>query len=204
MSMTISGLDRAISDLRNNYNQNVGRLRSAEDRLRNLEEDKAERQSLEVMYREELAVILSAGAQQLELAANQLAGAASYAIQQVFGEEYEELTIKTDASGSATIAEIFIHKYFEGDIVTTDPFENNGGGVNDVISGLLKISALEGYDPPIENALLSDEMSKHVSEEYREAFALVLRELSHRLNRQVILSTHDSALTVASDNIIRF
>lgn len=202
--MNYRQLSESIDNTRAKYNQDVGRLHGAEERLDLNLKQKAERDADEIMYREELAVILSAGAKQLNTAAETLSAAASYAVQKVFGNDYEGLSIEPDASGNSTIAKIVLRKYYNGEIMPADPFEDNGGGVCDVVSGILKFSALNSYDPPVENAFITDEMSKHVSEEYRESFALVLRELSKKLGRQVIFSTHDTALAISSDNLINF
>lgn len=192
-----------IEDLRKRYNIDTGKLQSAQERIGVLRTRRAECEEKDMMYREELAVILSAGARQLQLAAENLASAANYSIQTVFGSDYHSLAIEADATGSAAVANITLYKYEGGELYPADPYEDNGGGVNDVASALLKLGALVGYEPTVQNALLCDEPSKHVSGKYREGLAKVFRDMSHNTGRQIIMSTHDPAMAVASDNLIQ-
>lgn len=195
---------QVLTDKKARINMAKGRLAAHIDDADALRSEIERLESVEVMYRSELKVITQASTEQISAAAEGLARFANYAIPVVFGGEYERLDITPDSSGPSSKAAITIWKR-EGDkLHDADPYEDNGGGVNDVVSSQLKLGALTGYYPPVENAFIADEMSKHVSAKYREGLALVIRDICHNTGRQVIMVTHDPALTIASDNVIDF
>lgn len=163
-----------------------------------------EHASRDIMLKEELNIILKANAVQIRFAADNLTKGINHTLPLVFGSEYEGVDIVSDSTGSATTAQFVIKKMYNGTIYEADPYEDNGGGICDPISILAKLAALMSFSPPIENALLADEPTKHVSAEYRDGLAKVFRELSHAGKRQIIISTHDPALAVAADHVIVF
>jgi hypothetical protein len=198
----IREVDQKINYFKETLFTKKGKRESLQESLIELEDLYEDLNAKDSMYREELVIILRASAKQLESAAENLASAANYSIPTVFGSDYEKLTIELDSSGRSTLAEIRLYKTENGETYSADPYEDNGGGVNDVASVLLKLGALIGYRPKVENALICDEPSKHVSGNYREGLAEVFRNLSHKSGRQIIMVTHDPAMTVASDNVI--
>lgn len=193
---------QAISDKKTKVNMAKGRLSAHTDDADALRAEIALLESQEIMYRSELKVITQASTEQIAAAAEGLARFANYAIPVVFGGEYEKLDITPDSTGTSPKASIVLWKRDGENLYDADPYEDNGGGVNDVISAQFKLGALIGYYPPVENAFIADEMSKHVSAKYREGLALVIRDVCHSTGRQVIMVTHDPALSIASDNII--
>lgn len=202
--MNLRELDGFIEKINNDYQMNLGRKLSLEEAIEEGEKRKMTLAANDTMFREELAVIMSANAKQIKSAAEMLSSAASYSLNTVFGSEYESLDIELDFSSANTRANIVLKKHFEGEVYDGDPHEDNGGGVNDVVSSLLKLSALTGYEPAVDNALLADEPSKHLSAKYREGLAQIYREMAEKAGRQIIMCTHDPAITVAADKIISF
>ena len=155
------------------------------------------------MFQEEFEVILSAGLEQVRETCDLLGASAENALKRVFGADYEKFEIRPDITGSKNLADIVLHKHYEGETYEGHPFDDNGGGVNDVISAMLKLTTINLMDPPIENAFIPDEITKHVSHEYREEVAEIFKEISHTTRRQIIFTTQDDTVAIAADNLIR-
>ena len=77
----------------------------------------------------------------------------------------------------------------EGEL-EVDPQKSCGGGVNDIISLVLKI------------ILILDESLKFLSRNYLEQASSFISDISKRMNLQVILVSHKPELEVNCDNII--
>jgi DNA repair exonuclease SbcCD ATPase subunit len=75
-----------------------------------------------------------------------------------------------------------------------DPLGSRGGGVVDIVSLALRIVILELYTPRIDGPLMLDEPTKQLSKEFSDRAAELLRAISERTGRQIILVTHDPVL----------
>ncbi len=71
-----------------------------------------------------------------------------------------------------------------------DPLKATGGGVVDVIAIALRATALVLSYPKKRRLLILDEPFKFVSEEYREAIAQLILDLSNELGVQFVIVTH--------------
>lgn len=154
-----------------------------------------------IQYMEEMEVINKAGAKQLEIAVENMRNLSSYAIQKIYSGEYDG-TKFTIEPGDKTRLIISLVKNFEDGKYDADPEQDDAGGVNDALSVVLKIAAVMGYEPFVDNAILADEPTKHVSHAYREPFAKFLKEIVDMTGRQMIVISHDPVLAVAADNVI--
>lgn len=155
-----SKIKRMSENMAADYHVALGKKEAAEERLYTAEASKNAYESRENVLREELNVILKAGVKQLEYAADNLSDAATHTMRNVFGPEYTKLKIELDTSSRDSLATILVGKMDEGVEYFAEPYEDNGGGMNDTISTVLKLSALIGYEPDVDNALLADEPSK--------------------------------------------
>jgi len=86
----------------------------------------------------------------------------------------------------------------------TDPYEDNGGGVIDILGIGLLIISLQSAEPPIDGPVLIDEPFKMVSEEFIPALANFIRKISDDFGRQIIVVTHNKYLANTFDTKIDF
>lgn len=115
----------------------------------------------------------------------------SFALQSVFGEDYEfRTTIEIKRNAPWADFHVVSAEYTE----PANPLLSRGGGVVDIISMALRIVFLELYTPEINGPLLLDEPTKQLSKEYSGRAAELLSAISDRTGRQIILVTHDSVL----------
>ena len=82
-----------------------------------------------------------------------------------------------------------------------DPQKSCGGGVNDIISLVLKIIFI--YLKNSERILILDESLKFLSRNYLEQASSFIQSLSERMNLQIILVSHKRELEVSCDNLIK-
>ena len=87
----------------------------------------------------------------------------------------------------------------EGEL-EVDPQKSCGGGVNDIISLVLKIIFI--YLKGSTRILILDESLKFLSRNYLEQASSFISDISKRMNLQVILVSHKPELEVNCDNII--
>ena len=78
--------------------------------------------------------------------------------------------------------------------------ETFGGGVEDVVSTVLKLVFAQLLD--IEGPIWIDEPGKWIDDESSVRFAKFLNKLSHKFNRQLLLITHKSDIQNVADNVI--
>ena len=81
-----------------------------------------------------------------------------------------------------------------------DPQKSCGGGVNDIISLVLKIIFI--YLKGSTRILILDESLKFLSRNYLEQASSFISDISKRMNLQLILVSHKPELEVNCDNII--
>ena len=81
-----------------------------------------------------------------------------------------------------------------------DPQKSCGGGVNDIISLVLKMIFI--YLKTSNRILILDESLKFLSRNYLEQASSFIRDISERMNLQIILVSHKPELEVGCDNLI--
>ncbi len=81
-----------------------------------------------------------------------------------------------------------------------DPQKSCGGGVNDIISLVLKIIFI--YLKNSTRILILDESLKFLSRNYLEQASSFIQDISERMNLQIILVSHKPELEVGCDNLI--
>ena len=101
--------------------------------------------------------------------------------------------------GDKSVADWMVESKEGGHTVAGDPEDSNGGGVVDVVSLALRLALLELTRPKPGGPVLLDEVGKHVSAQYAPNVAMFLRGYARRTGRQVILVTHQAALSGIAD-----
>lgn len=201
----VSFLNSKLDEAKQKHFKAVGQRETVVEDIQRKKESIVAFERRDIQLTEEMSVVQKTGARQLQTAATAMANAATYSIQNILEPDYLGLEFEITSDERTTKAVPVLKKVGpDGTIYSANPYEDNGGGVNDIISISLKLAALSGYQPTIENALLLDEPSKHLSKGYRDGLSLVLRDLSNSTNRQVIAVTQDDTLAMHADNKITF
>ena len=129
----------------------------------------------------------------------QLSSIVTSAIQAIFKKNYE-FKIDFIQKRNKTEADIYLldekgNKFY--------PQHDNGGGVVDVVAFSLRLACWRINNPKTRSMMIFDEPLKFVSEEYKEAVSDFLKEISEKMNMQIIMITHEKAFVEKADNIIR-
>lgn len=93
----------------------------------------------------------------------------------------------------------FLIKGIDGNSFSGSLEDTKGGGVLDVVCLVLRI--VLAYVFKIEGPILVDEPTRFVDETHNPRVGSLLRELSERFKRQIILITHSSQLAAYGDKI---
>ena len=91
-----------------------------------------------------------------------------------------------------------IKELVDGKQRTFDPSEDMGGGIVDIISFALRIVLWNLEKPRSRNVIILDEPMKNLGKMVSLA-GQVLREISHKLNFQLIIITHEDELIEIAD-----
>lgn len=119
------------------------------------------------------------------------------ALETCFPDEYE-FSIVFDIRAGKTEARLsFISKRTGKEI---DPMNASGGGVVDLTAFALRIASY-ALDRDCDNVIILDEPYRFISKNLLESVAHVLKTLSERLNLQVIMVTHESAMVDCADRV---
>ena len=112
-------------------------------------------------------------------------------IKTVFGEEYD-FAVVVDRRGGKTSVDFQLSK--DGENV--DLMEASGGGVVDVVSFALRLSAVVLMRDRCRRILILDEPFKFLSADHRGKMADLLETLSSDMGMQIIMVTHASEFCV--------
>lgn len=106
--------------------------------------------------------------------------------------------------GKTAGIEFIVRTNLDGEAIETPVLEARGGGVSAVIGVLLRITTLLLSGDKLRRVLVLDESFSHVSADHLEALGQFLRVLVDRTGLQIILVTHQSALTEFADKVYKF
>lgn len=120
------------------------------------------------------------------------------ALDAIFPDKYI-FEIQFNISYGKTIAELVFISKQSGYVV--DPMLASGGGVVDICSFALRLACWT-LSKGIDKVIILDEPFRFLSKNLQERAGTLLKELSNRLNIQIILTTHLDALIDAADNTI--
>lgn len=104
--------------------------------------------------------------------------------------------------GNKTSVEISMVRKCGNGMVVKRQIDGFGGGVADTMALPLKLIVLLN-DGEYDKVLVTDEPGKHLDSERVVKFAEFLKEVSHRLGVQIIMSSHWDAMKDAADTVHR-
>lgn len=175
------------------------------DRLNKL---KLEREELEAKM-EDLNIDLSEKAsialqklskQQRDSAKVRLEELGTQALKYSISDKYR-MIIKIDEVRKRPSATVIILDEETG--IETNPLDDNGGGIVDIISIALRIVMLQSITPIIDGPIILDEPFKMVSRDYVPMLSDFLLKVCKDFNRQIIVVTHNEYLAESCTNKIR-
>lgn len=138
---------------------------------------------------------------QRETARSRLEELGTMALQYSLGPDYE-MRIEITESRKKPQAEVYVLHL--PTLLKTDPMEENGGGVIDILSVAMRFVIIQSHvDPVIEGPIILDEPFKMVSEEYIPMLVEFVQKIASDFGRQVILITHNTYLAQTCPDIIR-
>lgn len=82
-----------------------------------------------------------------------------------------------------------------------DIIHSSGGTIADLITFPLKVSLLLKWSPQLSRIMLMDEQFKFVAAQDREPLAEFIRQISEKLNLQILLVTHMPELTARAHRV---
>lgn len=125
------------------------------------------------------------------------------ALQAVFDDDILEFRVRLGERAGQPTAEWEVAGIYGNEIVANSPEDGRGGGIVDVVSLALRLALLELSRPKPDGPVVLDEPGKHLSQEYAPNLAAFLKTYAGRTGRQVLLVTHNQALTEAADRSYR-
>lgn len=109
----------------------------------------------------------------------------------VWPERDYRVEILTERKRNHTESQIVIYKK---EVLITDPVEEMGGGVIDVISFALRLVCLLMSKPTRRKVLFLDEPFRQIHESKSDAICVMLESLSKEMSIQIVMVTHNSNL----------
>ena len=86
--------------------------------------------------------------------------------------------------------------------IPLDPMLTDAGGTLNIISLALRIVLMEVASPKIQGFIVSDESFANLSEEHVEQASQFLKEISQKMNRQIIAISHQTKMLDSADKLI--
>ena len=132
---------------------------------------------------QELAQIVAQGIQQK--AHDRIASVTSKCLETIFEEPYRFQIIFERKRGKTEARLVF-----ERDGLEIEPLTASGGGVIDVASFALRLSAISLTKPHVRKIMILDEPFRFLSAEYRPRVRDMLQELAEEYGFQFVMVTH--------------
>lgn len=84
-----------------------------------------------------------------------------------------------------------------------DPLTSSGGGTVDIASMALRVAIWSLTQPKTRNVLILDEPFRFLSKEYQIKASIMLKELSKKLQLQIIMVSHSEFLIEGADKVFQ-
>ena len=134
----------------------------------------------------------------LQSAHERIENVATFALQSILGDPTNRFVFEFVSRRNQSEVDIFNEK---PDGSREDPLSDCGGTYCDILSNALltAVCQLLGVNTP----LFLDEVGKQISPDIAPRFGQFLRDISHKLGRQIILITHNSPVGEYGDKCFR-
>lgn len=131
-----------------------------------------------------------------------LSETSSNAIQMVWDDNME-VDMNIQIKRGVPNADLFIRQTSDGHVLETDPAQEEGGGLADIVSAstFMSLGMLVGDNNKAPYFL--DEPTKYVSKGNSDNVAKFLKEIVDYSQKQTILITHDSVIAESGDKVFK-
>lgn len=197
MMEAVMSMDTAVKQLRALYDQaKVLDLQTLRDKKK-LEADKDAMTNKMKLLEEAQAFLQKVATDTQQHLKFQIEDIVNLALETCFPGEYEFSIVFDIRAGKTEASLSFISKRTGREI---DPMNASGGGVVDLTAFALRIASY-ALDRDCDNTIILDEPYRFISKNLLESVANVLRTLSERLNLQIIMVTHETAMVDVADRL---
>ena len=185
-----------IQLLRNKLEQAKGQLQQTQYSLTSLQRELEEKRIYLHKHEEAREIIRKVGMSTQQELQFHITDIVSLALDSVFDNPYK-FSVDFVQRRNKTECDL----YFVRDGNKIDPLTASGVGAVDVASFALRIASWSMARPRTRNVIILDEPFRFLSENYQEQASLMLKEISQRIGIQLIIITHELALTTNADKI---
>lgn len=193
----INSLDRNVAYLQSKLDDNIKRKHQLESNIASEEEMKN-------IYSKGAALFKETSLNCQQQTNERISNIITKLYQFVF-ENNDKVIIQTDIKRNVPVASILIETERNGEKITLDPVEEEGGGKLDIISLGLRLAGLLLYTPSLNRVLILDEPLKNLStnetsaKAFRQRTAEFLKMVCEEYGIQIIMTTHDKAFVDIAD-----
>lgn len=203
MLLDMDELLHGLNAMKKKYNEDRGIVKKLEEIREEQQKTLDELDVTQTQLEMEKLLLQDAATEARKSATEVLQSMASQALQYIIGEEIS-LSIRLDEKGNTPTADFFVHIQYGSTKIETDPAEEEGGGIADIVAFSTLIAMLQLTGKGNVAPIFLDEPSKYVSKGYSEQVAKFLYDVSHSFDRQVFMVTHDEYLSKSGDMSYRF
>ena len=189
--MTIQYLRQKLERKKGQQTQLQSDLQTAKSKEENI--------SSEIINTEQAQAIIQIVAQKTqEELEYRLSEIVSLALAAVFDDPYK-LKVDFVIRRGKTECDLLFEK--NGEIF--DPLTSSGGGAVDIASMALRVAIWSLTQPRTRNVLILDEPFRFLSKEYQVKASIMLKELSKKLELQIIMVSHSEFLIEGADKVFQ-
>jgi DNA repair exonuclease SbcCD ATPase subunit len=187
-----------IKNLRNKLEQSKGAKAQLETSLTNLQVQLKEKGRSLRQHEQAKEIIRTVGQKTQEQIQFHIEDIVSMALDAVFDNPYK-FSVEFIQRRNKTECDL----YFVRDGNKVDPLTASGVGAVDVAAFALRIASWSMSTPHSRNTIILDEPFRFLSKNYQEQASLMLNEISQKLGIQMIIISHEEALTENVDAIFQ-
>lgn len=183
-----------IQQLRNSLERQKGQRDQIKQMIRETKEKIKEKKHDLRQHEQAREIIKEIGLKTQQQLQYHISDITSLALEAVFDDPYE-LVAEFVQRRNKTECDL----YFLRNDVRVDPLSASGGGAIDVASFALRIASWSMQRPRSRNVLILDEPFHWVSNDLKPKASELLKQVSEKLNLQLIMITHSELLTQSAD-----
>lgn len=185
-----------LQELRNTIEQRKGKRDLILEEIKELKRDIRQEQRSLKYHEQAREIIREVGIKTQQQLSFHISNITSLALEAVFDNPYA-LVAEFVQRRNKTECDLFLTR--NGNQV--DPLSAAGGGVVDIASFALRVALWSMQRPKSRNTLILDEPFKHLSTDLLPKASLMLKEISEKLDLQIIMVTHSDELVEEANKI---
>jgi DNA repair exonuclease SbcCD ATPase subunit len=183
-----------IQSLRNHVEQQKGARKSVLAAKAESEQNKKSYEKSLINHEDAREIIRTVGIQTQQLLSFHISDITSLALSSVYDDPYE---LKVDFVARRNHTECDLRFFRDGEYV--DPMDASGGGAVNIASFALRVAAWSMSRPRPNNLLILDEPFNNISRNLQSRTSDMIKQISKRLNLQILMITHSEELSEAAD-----